>query len=324
MGDGDTLDCKKFFQKRKARLIILAAWTAALMVGCRDVSQKNDWIVQAVFEKPEREETTVKLLCRTAESEEGEYKLFFAQGEEGEDALKELKKREGGSFYFGHCELLFLDEGVTLEQAEEAAEFWQEPENGCGNMTVYLINMGQEAKEEQEWKGFFAQLERLHKEQPVTAWAHKLAGEEDCFLIPQLLWEEDGVRSDGVVFFGDGVKERWEENHVQLAGVLLGQKNSLTWQSGEGTETVLEPVTISYAVTNSGAKKAAIVLDAFGKGHGTEEERQALKEEIEEELKQMVRETLGPGKDIFAFARRAEFTGKEKEEEQICRVNVWQ
>ncbi|MBQ5754952.1 MAG: hypothetical protein IIV90_04720 [Oscillospiraceae bacterium] len=288
------------------------------MAGCGDVSQKNNWIVQAVFEETGNETVRVKLLCRTAESEEGEYKLFSARGEEEEDALKELKRQESGSFYFGHCELLFLKKETAAEQAEDAAEFWQEPERGCGNMAVYLINMGEEEKEGQDWKSFFAQLERLHKEQPVTAWAHSMAGEEDSFLIPQLLWEEDGLKSDGTVFFWEDGKEKWGEGRASLAGVLLGQKDRLDWQSEDGEEIFLEPVVVSYPFTEVEAGKEAVVLDAFDKGKAGKEAAQKLKEKLEEELEQMVQETARPGKDIFGFARRCVAAEKLR-----CRVNIW-
>ena len=286
--------------------------------GCGDVSQKNDWIVQAVFEEAGEEAAGVKLLCRTAESEEGEYKLFSAQGAEEEDALRKLERQESGSFYFGHCELLFLEKETTAERAEDAAEFWQEPEKGCGNMAVYLINMGEEEKEGQDWKGFFSQLERLHKEQPVTAWAHNVAGEEDSFLLPQLLWEEDGLKSDGVVFFWENGKEAWNDGRAQLAGVILGRKDRLAWQSGEGEEIVLEPVVVSYPFTEAETKKAAVVLDAFDNGQTGAKAAKRAKEEIERELVQMVQETAQPEKDIFGFARR-----RIPAENPHCRVNIW-
>lgn len=308
---------RKALAKTKRWLTLFVVGLLVIMAGCGDVSQKNDWIVQAVFEEPGKETVRVKLLCRTAESEEGEYKLFSARGQEEEDALKELKRQESGSFYFGHCELLFLERETTAEQAEEAAEFWQEPGNGFGNMAVYLINMGEEEKEEQDWKSFFSQLERLHKEQPVTMWTHSMAGEEDSFLIPQLLWEEDGLKSDGTIFFWGEGKEIWDDGKTQLAGVLLGQKDRLSLQSGE-EEVVLEPVVVSYPLTEKGGQKAAIVLDAFDKGKIEKEAIQKLKEELETELEQMVRETAQPGKDIFGFARR-----RIPAEKTHVRVNIW-
>ena len=78
----------------KALLAAFLALFALSLTGCRNVSQKDSWIVQAVLEAP-GETVRLGLLCRSVgpgESEE-KWSLFTAGAEDEGKALEEIQQQ---------------------------------------------------------------------------------------------------------------------------------------------------------------------------------------------------------------------------------------
>ncbi len=302
------------FQKKKKGLRALAAALAVLLAlglaGCRDVSQKDSWIVQAVLEVP-GPDPTLGLLCRAVGQQEGQdrYLLFTAQGSEEGDALEQARRQAGSEFYFGHCEYLLLAGDWGREEIRQASAFWRKPERGCGNLRVYQCDAGLLEGQDTDWQAFLEGLARLEEEGTYRAYAYRLTARQTPALLPLLDWEADkGILScRGLSFYRADAQspQLWEGNRTALAALLDGQTHSVLW-SGEGDSRIqLEPALITYRIQGGKDWSLHLSLDAFVRLK-TGEERQAgeLEGQIQRELEALVAETWAPGADLFGFGQR--------------------
>ena len=301
-------------QKKKKGLRALAAALAAVLAlglaGCRDVSQKDSWIVQAVLEAP-GPSPTLGLLCRAVGQQEGQdrYLLFTAEGAEEGEALEQARSRAGSEFYFGHCEYLLLAGDWSREEIRQASAFWRKPERGCGNLRVYQCDAGLLQGQDTDWQAFLEGLARLEEEDTYRAYAYRLTARQTPALLPLLSWEgQEGLLScRGLNFYrADGESPQlWEGNRTALAALLDGQTHSVLWSGEEGSRIQLEPALITYRIQGGQDWSLHLSLDAFVRLK-TGEERKAgeLEGQVQRELEALIAETWAPGADLFGFGKR--------------------
>ena len=304
----------------KALLAALLALFALSLSGCRDVSQKDSWIVQAVLEAP-GETVRLGLLCRSVgpgESEE-KWSLFTARAEDEGKALDEIQQQAGGKFYFGHCEYLLLEGNAGREGIRRASAFWRKPERGCGNLRVYEYQAGAALleKEDTDWQALTAGLSRLEEEGSYRAYAYRLSSQDSPALVPLLAWEgEKGLLTcQGLDFYREGDTEPrlWEGNLAALAALLDGQTHSVVWQGEGGSRIQLEPALITYRIQGGKDWSLSLSLDAFVRLKTGEERRAGeLEAQVQKELEELISQTWAPGADVFGFGQRFGFADSRR------------
>lgn len=297
---------------------------ASLLAGCSGSGLSDRVPVKAVYvEKEAQFEARLLVLDASPNADTGQVseqaRCLSGSGETVYEALLAAEQSESRRLFYGQSELLFIGPKLMESDVFSACRYLASNTSGRPNMAVYGLEADPGAFEELQNKGteFLRSVQQLEKRGLYKTYLYQFGADQRSGIIPSLSVEEGSAGFEKLTLYRNGEPDAvWQGAKAQLARLLAGQADAL--------ELTLEPLSVSFqlrspklrfqpsrteegmelAVHFSGAIHRLISPEGAALPGQDRKLEQAIDEEVQSLLEDLVADTLGRGNDVFLLSSR--------------------
>ncbi len=229
--------------KRKCKWLA-AVLPVVLLCGCGG-RQGDLLLAQAIYQEQEAQTVQLRILCLESEpsanAEDAQPKpvLLAGEGVTLEEAWQAAQQQTGGQVFLGQCRVWMLGPGQAQRLNSEDAEFWMQQDPGCGSMNLWLVDLSPQALEEPKQPAALADaVKNVQEDSPAY-----LAAGQELLLLPQVNLSAAAAQVEAEVLYRAGKPVlRWTDAERALALWMQGKGQTLTFRQEGGSFAVKQPI----------------------------------------------------------------------------------